>query len=138
MCQRSLNATESFLKSARTLYNCLKPFYKFFFLPEASRTILKLPETSKCYWKPFRKCEASRIILNVSEIYKFYWELSKKCQSSLEPFRKFYIPLNSIEKSFALVSTILYFNLQRVRSALPVSDIQGGPVLSVNNSPFDS
>jgi len=40
---RPLNAIENLLKSTRALYKCLKPSQNYFNLPEASRTILKVP-----------------------------------------------------------------------------------------------
>jgi len=48
-CQRPLNATEKLLKSTREFYKCFKPSHNSFTLPGASRPILKVSGTSKCY-----------------------------------------------------------------------------------------
>jgi len=46
---KTLNATENLLKNSKALYNSLKLSQNYFKLPDASRTILNVLYTTKCY-----------------------------------------------------------------------------------------
>jgi len=107
MCQRSLNAIEKLLKSARALYKCLKPFQNCFKLSQDSITILKVSEASKLYWNvPESVLNLPITVLNCQKLLWLFWMYQTRLnaiKNLLKSARALYNCLKLFQNCFKLL-----------------------------------